>query len=176
MSWGRLGVALGRLGNVLGSKTVHDRSKIAPRWPQDFLLSAPRLPKIVTRSPKTAQRRPKSASRGRQQCRSGGEVSFSSDFMECAKSVCFSILLGLPVSLAGLLVASGGVLGASRADVASLGGVFVSPWGVLGASWGPRRSETVPRPAQDNNKTACRRPEDWSRSPQHGQDRVKRAT
>ena len=61
-------------------------------------------------------------------------MSFSSDFMECAKSVCFSILLGLPVSLAGLLVASGGVLGASRADVASLGGVFVSPWGVLGSS------------------------------------------
>ena len=132
VSWGRLGVALGRLGSVLGSKTVHARPKTAPRSLQDCILSALTLPKIVTRSSKTAPRRPKTGSRGRYQCISRGEVFFSSDFMECAKSVCFSILLSLPVSLAAVLMASGGVLGASSADVASLGGVLVSPWGVLG--------------------------------------------
>ena len=130
---GRLGVALGRLGSVLGFKTVHDCSKTAPRSPQDCLLSGPRLPKIVTRSPKTAPRHPKTASRGRHHCKSKGEGCLSFDFMECAKIVCFSILLGLPVFLAGVLVASGGVLGASSVHVASLGGVLVSPWDVLGS-------------------------------------------
>ena len=78
---------------------------------------------------------------------------FSLDFMECAKSVCFSILLDLPVSLVGVLVASGGVWGASRADVASLGRVLGVALEILGAVLGSKtvrdRVETGPRSLQD---------------------------
>ena len=105
---------------------------------------------------------------------------FSSDFMECAKSVCFSILLGLPVSLAGLLVASGGVLGASRADVASLGRVLGVALGILGAVLGSKtvreRVETGPRSLQDRLSTASRLPKIATICPRPSQEGDMRAS
>ena len=60
----------------------------------------------------------------------------------------------------------GGVLGASRGDVACLGGVLGSPWGVWGVSWGPRRCMIAPRQRQDGVKTSSCRPLDSPRSSQ----------
>ena len=56
VSWWHLGATWGRLGSVLGSKTVHDRPNTAPRSHQDCFLWAPRLPKIVTRPRQDAPR------------------------------------------------------------------------------------------------------------------------
>ena len=73
--------------------------------------------------------------------------------MECAKSVCFSILLGLPVSLEDVLVASGGFLGAlQRRRGVSWGRLGVAV-GRLGVVLDPKtvrdRVETGPRSVQD---------------------------
>ena len=128
-----------------------------PRLPQDRVKITPRPPLY---SPKIGQDRhsmPKTVPRGRHE---GLSVVFCSDFSDSAKSVCFSILLGLSAWLGGVLVASWGISGTSRGDVASLEGVLEVALGRLGGVLDPKtlqdHHKTSPRSLEDRLQTAPR--------------------
>ena len=156
VSWGRLSVALRRLGAVLEPKTVRDRPETGPRSLQDRLSTASRLPKIATICPRPSQE---------------GDMRASRCYFDLISSIVLKVFIFqyFWASPPGLR-ASWWHLGASWVPPGAtwrvLGASLGSPWGVLGVSWNPRRSNTTLKPAQDRFKTASTWPRDCLRSPQ----------